>query len=107
MKQIIGTGNGFYSNRKIREIYEILPKLNCGLCGFRACAQFARAVAEGRASPFGCRQDNRSGYTISKIVGVKVPSTWDLKALKKEVKRFSQELNCFLSRIEKLRRDYE
>ena len=45
------------SKEKIREIYEVLPKLNCGFCGFGSCGQFARAVAEGRASPFGCRQN--------------------------------------------------
>jgi Na+-translocating ferredoxin:NAD+ oxidoreductase RNF subunit RnfB len=39
---------------KIKEIYETLPQLNCSLCGFEGCGQFAKAVAEGRASPFGC-----------------------------------------------------
>jgi len=43
------------SRKKIRNIYEALPKLNCGLCGYGNCGQFARAVAEGRASPFGCQ----------------------------------------------------
>jgi len=29
------------SKEKIRKIYEILPKLNCGFCGFGSCGQFA------------------------------------------------------------------
>ena len=62
------------SKEKIREIYEVLPKLNCGFCGFGSCGQFARAVAEGRASPFGCRQNPWSGYRISEVVGMKVPA---------------------------------
>jgi len=45
------------SKEKIREIYEVLPKLSCGFCGFGSCGQFARAVVEGGASPFGCRQN--------------------------------------------------
>ena len=38
---------------EIKRIYEMLPQLNCGSCGFEGCGQFAKAVAEGRASPFG------------------------------------------------------
>jgi Na+-translocating ferredoxin:NAD+ oxidoreductase RNF subunit RnfB len=57
------------SKEKIREIYEVLPKFDCGLCGFGNCGQFARAVTEGRASPFGCRQDSWVGYRISQIIG--------------------------------------
>ena len=45
------------TKEKIREIYEGLPKLDCGFCEFGSCGQFARAVAERRASPFGCRQN--------------------------------------------------
>ena len=56
---------------KIKRIYEALPQLNCGLCGFEGCGQFARAVAEGRASPFGCRQDPWAGYRIGEIMGIK------------------------------------
>ncbi|MCK4411111.1 hypothetical protein KAV67_02400 [Candidatus Bipolaricaulota bacterium] len=36
---------------KIRDIYELLPKLNCRLCGYGNCGRFAKAAAEGRASP--------------------------------------------------------
>jgi len=54
---------------KVKHIYEALPHLNCGLCGFEGCGQFAKAVAEERASPFGCRQDPGAGYRISRIIG--------------------------------------
>lgn len=36
--------------QKIKEIYDLLPKLNCGFCGFGNCGQFARAVGEGKKS---------------------------------------------------------
>jgi hypothetical protein len=56
----------------IKRIYETLPQLNCGLCGFEGCGQFAKAVAEGIASPFGCKQDPWAGYRISEVIGKKV-----------------------------------
>ena len=105
---------------KIREIYEALPKRNCGLCGYGNCGQFARAVAEGRASPFGCRQNSWAGYKVSKIIGVKVP-TFSYKyafyqplfaqksvprsspaSLRKEVRGLSQGIDDILARIRKL-----
>ena len=106
------------TQEKIREIYEVLPKLNCGFCGFRSCGQFARAVAEGRASPFGCRQNPWSGYRVSEIVGMKVPAysygfqpaffsplgvSPSPKALREEVKELSQGVDDILARIEKLK----
>ena len=109
------------SREKIRKIYEVLPKLNCGVCGFESCGQFARAVAEGRASPFGCRQNPWSGYRISEIVGMKVPaysygpqpaftpkpgvilSTKTLKALREEVKGLSREVDDILARVDKIK----
>lgn len=57
----------------IKKIYELLPKLNCGLCGYDNCGQFSRAVAEGRTSLSGCRQDPWLGYRLSEIIGAKVP----------------------------------
>lgn len=62
------------SKERIRKIYEVLPKLNCGLCGFGNCGQFARAVTEGKASPFGCQQNPWAGYRISEIIGAKLPA---------------------------------
>ena len=106
------------SKEKIREIYEVLPKLNCGLCGYGNCGQFARAVAEGKASPFGCRQNLWSGYKISEIIGAQVPAysygyqpafvsrpgvSPSAKALKEEVQGLSQSVDDILARIEKLK----
>ena len=106
------------SKEKIREIYELLPKLNRGFCGFGSCGQFARAVAEGRASPFGCRQNPWSGYRISEIVGMKVPAYGYVfhppflspsgvrpspQTLRKQVRTLSQNVENILGRIEKLK----
>ena len=111
------------ANKKIiiRKIYEALPKLNCGLCGYDNCGQFARAVAEGRASPFGCRQNPWVGYKISEIIGMKIPEIGyrygfyhpilaqrleppSPASLRKEVGGLSQRVDNILARIEKLGR---
>ena len=103
---------------KIRQIYEVLPKLNCGLCGFTNCGHFARAVVEGKASPFGCKQNPLSGCKISDIAGMKVPAyhyglqpvfTSKLagapapQVLRKEVRELTRSVNDVLSRIENLK----
>lgn len=104
---------------KIKEIYEALPKRNCGLCGYGNCGQFARAVAEGKASPFSCQQDPHAGYEISEIIGVKIPKIGyrygfyqpfpaqtqespSPASLRKEVSGLSQKADDILARIEKL-----
>jgi len=120
IKRIGGTVTA--SNKeKIRKIYEVLPKLNCGLCGYGNCGRFAKAVAEGRASPFDCRQNPWSGYKISEIIGAEVPayghrfqqaflpglrvssSTMNLKTLREEIKGLSQGVDDILARIENLK----
>jgi len=108
------------SKKKIKENYEVLPKLNCGFCGFGNCGQFARAVAEGKASPFSCKQNPWSGYRISKILGVQVPAysyayqpafvsrlegTISPKALGEEVRKLSRRADDILTSIEKLKRE--
>jgi Na+-translocating ferredoxin:NAD+ oxidoreductase RNF subunit RnfB len=106
------------TKEKMRRIYEALPKINCGLCGFESCGKFARAVAEGRASPFACRQDPWAGYAISEIVGRKVPAyryqlqpasftklgiSASPEALGQEIRRLSRNVDDILVRIEKLK----
>ena len=107
---------------KIRQIYVALPKLNCGLCGYDNCGQFAAAVAEEKASPFGCRQNPWAGYNISEIIGPRVPVFGyqqrfyqpffaprsepipSLESLRKEVGRLSRRIGDILNRIENLGR---
>jgi Na+-translocating ferredoxin:NAD+ oxidoreductase RNF subunit RnfB len=106
----------------IKQIYDLLPGLNCGFCGFANCGQFAKAVAEGRASPFGCRQNPWVGYNISEIIGLGVPvfgyqqrsyqpvfaqrpgPIASLEALKKEVTALSKQIDGILDRIRNLKR---
>jgi len=117
-----GTKVAAPNNNTIKQIYDLLPNLNCGSCGFGNCGQFAKAVTEGRASPFGCRENPWVGYRISEVIGMRVPTfgyqkrsyqpifsqrpgpTASLKALKKEVTALSKRIDGILDRIENLKR---
>ena len=108
------------TKEKIKRIYETLPQLNCGLCGFEGCGQFAMAVAEGRASPFGCRQNPWIGYEVSDIIGLRTPFSGypnrfyqsslmsssglspSLESLGKEVRELSSRMESILDRIDTL-----
>ena len=108
------------NKNKIKKIYELLPHINCGLCGYGNCGQFAKAVAEGSASPFGCRQNPWVGYNISETIVVKVPvfgyqqrsyqhfigprlgASPSLELLRKEVEESSKRIEGILNRIDKL-----
>jgi Na+-translocating ferredoxin:NAD+ oxidoreductase RNF subunit RnfB len=102
----------------IKKIHELLPKRNCGLCGYDNCGKFAKAVAEKRASPFGCSQNPWLGYTLSKIIGVKpsdsgygfqsafyakLGSPTDAKVLRKEIQGLFQKAGDIVARIENLK----
>jgi hypothetical protein len=54
------------------KIVSLLPKENCGKCGFPNCGSFAMAVAKMEAPAFGCHKEPSSGYKISEIIGVEV-----------------------------------
>jgi hypothetical protein len=102
----------------IKKIYELLPKRNCGLCGYDNCGQFAQAVTEKKASPFGCRQNPWLGYRLSEIMGVTMPAysygfqpvfhskpgvVPSPKVLRKEVQGLFQKVDDILERIEVLK----
>jgi hypothetical protein len=108
------------TKEKVKQIYDALPQLNCGFCGYGNCGQFAKAVAEGVASPFGCRQNPWIGYEISDIIGLRAPFTGypnrfyhsslmfssgpspSLESLGKEVRELSKRMEGILDRIDAL-----
>ncbi len=58
---------------RVGQINELLPKANCGGCGFAGCDDFAKAVAEGRAEPNGCTAGGPScAKAIGEVLGVTV-----------------------------------
>ena len=59
---------------KIREIYEVLPKLDDRQCGYKTCGEFARAVAEGKAPCYGCVSGGPEvAAKVCEIMGARVP----------------------------------
>ena len=107
------------TKERIRKIYEVLPKLNCGFCGYGNCGQYARAVAEGRASPYLCIGSPLVTYKISEIIGVKMPAfaygfygmplarrariSVSPISLKEELKDLNRRVDDILAKIENLR----
>jgi ArsR family metal-binding transcriptional regulator len=108
------------TKEKVKQIYDALPQLNCGFCGYGNCGQFAKAVAEGMASPFGCRQNPWIGYEISDIIGLRAPFAGypnrfyqsslmfssgpspSLESLGNEVRELSSRIDSILDRIDAL-----
>ena len=90
---------------RIKRIYEALPKIDCGRCGFESCAKFAGAVAGGKASPFGCRRDPGVGYAVSGILREDMTEGFasSREALGQDISRLSREVDDILRRIEKLK----
>ena len=45
---------GVAEDKRVKELRECLPGINCGACGFKGCDDYAAAMAEGKASPSMC-----------------------------------------------------
>ena len=39
---------------KLGKIYNLLPKLDCGSCGYESCLDMAKAIADGKEDPDAC-----------------------------------------------------
>ncbi|MBQ8293263.1 MAG: electron transporter RnfB [Bacilli bacterium] len=55
---LIGLCNKFLfveQNNYVEEVYELLPKVNCGVCGNPGCMQMAEAIVEKGVSVDLCR----------------------------------------------------
>ncbi|NLL43781.1 MAG: RnfABCDGE type electron transport complex subunit B [Firmicutes bacterium] len=50
---------------RVDEIFEVLPGVNCGACGFAGCSAFAEGVATGEAPVNGCPV---GGASVAKMV---------------------------------------
>jgi RnfABCDGE-type electron transport complex B subunit len=52
-------------------IYELMPKANCGACGFPGCSGFVESLLEGKVSPSKCAMlDENSFSEICKLLGI-------------------------------------
>jgi len=61
------------TDERVASIVEVLPKANCGACGFAGCDAFASAVINGDAPPTGCSAGgNAVAQKIAAILGTEV-----------------------------------
>ncbi|MCX7831704.1 MAG: RnfABCDGE type electron transport complex subunit B [Actinobacteria bacterium] len=77
---------------KVEKIFELLPQLNCGACGYAGCELAAEAIAKGEAPPNACLV---GGEEELKLIG-------NLLGLKVEKKLYSDKpvVNCGKGRNE-------
>jgi Na+-translocating ferredoxin:NAD+ oxidoreductase RNF subunit RnfB len=55
---------------KASRIYDLLPKRDCGACGYDTCYECALAIAKGEAPPDACRiVGKKVAPQIKKIMG--------------------------------------
>lgn len=59
---------------KIEQVYEVLPKIDCGACGFAGCSSYAKAVVSdpellGRCAPGGSETANKIAAILSLSAG--------------------------------------
>ena len=60
-------------NEKLKKIVALLPKENCGKCGYENCGEFAVALVAGQASPTDCRKSLDRINEICEVLGIEVP----------------------------------
>ncbi len=61
---------------KVEAIFEVLPQLNCGACGYAGCEAAAQAIAEGKAPPDACVVGGEEELKfIGEVLGVQVTKT--------------------------------
>ena len=61
---------------KISAVKENLAGANCGGCGYKGCADFAKALVEGKAEINNCSPtDNESKHKIAQILDMEIQNT--------------------------------
>ena len=66
---------------KTEEIKDCLANANCGGCGYAGCADFAKALAEGKATLDACGPTSKEGKKrISEILGIEYSDSKEIAA---------------------------
>lgn len=64
---------GIEEDEKVKNIKGALPGANCGACGFKGCADYADALASGKAEPNLCVPGGAATATaLEELLGVEV-----------------------------------
>ena len=69
-------------DEKTDKIKDLLSNANCGGCGYAGCAEFAKAVAEGRAEVSACGPTSKENKAkIAAILGVEMSDDGEKRAV--------------------------
>jgi electron transport complex protein RnfB len=67
---------------KIERIYQVLPHINCGACGYPGCQSFAEAVARGDAPVGACPVGGaKVASEVGSVIGVKEEDKEPMRAI--------------------------
>lgn len=79
-------------DEKTEKIKDLLANANCGGCGYAGCADFAKAVAEGKADISACGPTSKENKAeIAKILGKQIQQEEEKRA----VIHCNGGMNCF------------
>ncbi len=65
--------NDSNDKEKLRKIVGLLPKENCGKCGYDNCGAFAVALVAGKASLLDCHGAIPNAREICEVLRIEVP----------------------------------
>ena len=72
---------GLPEDKKLRQIRDCLPGVNCGACGYKGCDDYAAALAEGTAKPNLCVPGAEdTANALGEVLGVEVEVPEDVVA---------------------------
>jgi len=55
---------------RVEEVLGLLPRANCGACGYPSCASLAEAIVSGKADPVACKVGGEStANKIAELIG--------------------------------------
>jgi Na+-translocating ferredoxin:NAD+ oxidoreductase subunit B len=73
-----------FADHTIRKISDVLPQVDCGVCGYSSCDEFAKAVVDGKKDATGCVPGGaKTAHAIGDIMGVSVTPAEPLMAVVK------------------------
>ncbi len=72
---------GVEGDKRIKEIRECLPGVNCGACGYKGCDDYAEALAKGEAKPNLCVPGAKdTADALSELLGIEIEPPRDVVA---------------------------
>jgi len=90
-----------FSDHSIQKIIDVLPQVDCGVCGYQSCAAFAKAIVEGKRDATGCIPGGaKTAHAIGDILGISVtPAEPEMAVVKCKGGKKESTLRCLYDGI--------